>query len=185
PRIHGLSLLTTGNTTQRFALVNTTVSPRYASSGATILSAGGMNLLLGAHQIGGQPVGYAASITSPRYWAGSITFIPAIPCSGQVVAGTASALPRSCPSEPVDLSLTGNTVAAGITYQWESSPAGTNTWSPIPGATSSSYTENNQTADTDYRCIVTCTNSNTTDTSTTVFVAQPGVVTANFYENFD
>src|SRR5690554_1795941 len=184
PVFTGLTHIIPGNTTQRFAMVKTSSSTLYSGSGANMFSGGGVNLLLGTHQISGQSVGYAATIAG-RWWAGSITFIPAVPCSGQVVAGTASAPARSCSSQPVDLSLTGNTVAAGITYQWESSPAGTNTWSPIPGATASSYTETNQTVDTDYRCIVVCTHSNTTDTSNVVFVSQPGVITANFYEDFD
>src|SRR5690554_4187814 len=182
PIFTGLTHIIPGNSTQRFSLVKTSSGPLYSSSGSNVYSGGGVDLLIGGHQIGGQNVGYAATIT-PRYWAGSITFIPAIPCSGQVVAGTASVLPRSCPSEPVDLSLSGATVAAGITYQWERSDAGLNTWTAIPGATASSYTETNQTVASDYRCIVTCTNSNTTDTSSVVFSPQPGVVTANFYED--
>src|SRR5690606_4463036 len=56
-------------------------------------------------------------------------------------------------------------------YQWQSSPQGAGTFTDIPGATSSSYNAS-QTAATDYRCIVTCTNSNSTATSTVVSVGQ-------------
>src|SRR5690606_37863903 len=49
------------------------------------------------------------------------------PCSGQVTAGTATAsVANACPAVPFDLSLTGSTMAGGITYQWQSSPAGAN-----------------------------------------------------------
>src|SRR5690606_11792427 len=161
-----------GNTTLRFALVKPNSGPQYAGSGSNIFSAGGVNLLLGNHQIAGQDVGYAATIAN-RYWAGSITFMPADPCTGQVSAGAATAsVTDACGAVPFNLSLNGATLATGITYQWQSSPAGANTFTDIPGATNMNYTVNNQTAATDYRCVVVCTNSNTTDTSTVVSVGQ-------------
>src|SRR5690606_33192066 len=99
--------------------------------------------------------------------------IPAIPCSGQVSAGVADAsVTNACGAVPFNLKLTGSTAAGGITYQWQSSPAGANTWADITGATSMFYIVTNQTAATDYRCILVCTNSNTTDTSTVVSVGQ-------------
>src|SRR5690606_17987652 len=107
------------------------------------------------------------------------------PCSGTPTAGTASATTRVCASEPFTLSLAGATMAGGVTFQWQSSPTGAGTFTNIPGATGLSYIENNQTVATDYRCIVTCTHSNSSDTSNVVSVPQPGVITANFYENFD
>src|SRR5690606_22617604 len=57
------------------------------------------------------------------------------------------------------------------TYQWQSSPQGANTFTNISGATNMSYTTN-QTVATDYRCVVTCTNSNSTQTSIIVSVGQ-------------
>ena len=173
PVFTGLTHIIPGNTTQRFSLVNTNTAPRYAGAGTpNVFSAGGVNLLLGNHQIAGQDVGYAATITNRR-WAGSITFMPADPCTGQVSAGTATAsITDACAAVPFNLSLNGATLATGITYQWQSSPAGTNTWTDISGATNMNYTVNNQTAATDYRCILVCTNSNTTDTSTVVSVGQ-------------
>src|SRR5690606_2586351 len=105
-------------------------------------------------------------------------------CSGLPTAGVASATTRNCASEPFTLSLSGTTMAGGITYQWESSPAGANNFSPISGATNSSHTVTNQTADTDYRAIITCTNSNSSDTSNVVTVLQLLGV-GNFSEDFD
>src|SRR5690554_3877168 len=102
-----------------------------------------------------------------------IDMMPATPCSGQVVAGTAMASETdACGNVPFSLSLNGNTNATGVTYQWQSSPAGTGTFTDISGATTAYYIVNNQTAATDYRCVVVCTNSNTTATSTVVSVGQ-------------
>src|SRR5690606_2751536 len=87
------------------------------------------------------------------------------PCSGTVTAGTATAsVTNACGGVAFDLSLTGSTLAGRITYQWQSSPQGAKTWTNIPPPTNMSYTVANQTVATDYRCIVTCTNSNSTQT---------------------
>src|SRR5690606_17518485 len=51
------------------------------------------------------------------------------------------------------------------------SPAGTNTWTNIAGANTMAYTAS-QNAATDYRCIVTCANSNSSQTSNAVSVGQ-------------
>src|SRR5690606_3036381 len=113
-----------------------------------------------------------------------ITHVAGTPCSGTPTAGTATVSTRNCASEPVTLALTGNTIASGMTIQWQSSPAGANTFTNISGATNASYTVTNQTASTDYRCIVTCTNSNNSATSNIVTAIQPTALT-NLSENFD
>ncbi|MDR0801579.1 GEVED domain-containing protein, partial [Fluviicola sp.] len=104
----------------------------------------------------------------------NITVVPATPCSGTPTAGTAGAtVTNACAGVPFNVSLTGATIAGGITYQWQSSPAGANTWANISGATSASYTVTNQTSATDYRCIVTCTNTGgSADTSNVISVGQ-------------
>lgn len=113
-----------------------------------------------------------------------IGYTPGVPCSGTPTAGTATVSTRNCASEPVTLALTGNTIAGGMTIQWQSSPAGANTFTDIAGAVNATFTVTNQTVSTDYRCIVTCTNSNATATSNTVTAVQPAAV-GNFSENFD
>jgi gliding motility-associated-like protein len=79
-------------------------------------------------------------------------------CTGTPTAGTAyTAVNTVCPSVPVTLNDTGYTTGVGkISFQWQSSPAGANTWANIPGATSTSYTVSGITAATDYRMVVTC-----------------------------
>ncbi|MCX8525713.1 GEVED domain-containing protein [Chryseobacterium formosus] len=92
-------------------------------------------------------------------------------CSGAVTAGTASASATAvCANIPFNLVLTGATTGGGITYQWQRSPAGANTFTNIVGATTMSYAVTNHTAASDYRCVVTCTNGGSTQNSNIVTV---------------
>ncbi len=105
-----------------------------------------------------------------------IHYVPGTACTGAVNAGTANAsVSAVCPSVPYNLSLSGNTLASGITYQWQSASAASGPFTNIPGAVNSSI-QTSQTVDTWYQCIVTCTASASVDTSTIV-----GVTTNNFY----
>ncbi|RRA90357.1 GEVED domain-containing protein, partial [Paenimyroides viscosum] len=103
----------------------------------------------------------------------NVNILALTPCSGTVNAGVATAnVTSTCVGSSFVLSSTGVTYGGGVTYQWQRSPAGTNTFTNISGATNASHTITGQTAATDYRLIVTCTNSNSTQTSTIVSVAQ-------------
>jgi hypothetical protein len=95
---------------------------------------------------------------------------PPVACSGTPVAGTTvSTANPVCPATNFTLSLSGATTGAtGITYQWISSADGLN-YSLIPGATSATRTDTT-TQERYYRCIVTCTNSGLSDTSTVLYV---------------
>ncbi|MFH0865110.1 MAG: GEVED domain-containing protein [Bacteroidota bacterium] len=89
----------------------------------------------------------------------TINIAVAVACSGTPVAGTASASPSAkCASETSTISVSGYTIASGITFQWQWSPQPITTWTNIFGATSFSYTSS-ASASTNYRCVVTCTNS--------------------------
>ncbi|MBI4930429.1 MAG: T9SS type A sorting domain-containing protein [Bacteroidetes bacterium] len=82
-----------------------------------------------------------------------------LPCSGTPAGGTASASPASiCLGQSSTISASGYTVAGGITFQWQSSPNPITTWTNIAGATSSTYTAT-PGASTNYRCVITCSNS--------------------------
>ena len=92
-----------------------------------------------------------------------------------------------CNSGNVVLSLTGNPVT-GAFYQWQSSPAGANTWNDIVGANSVTYTAIGVTAATDFRCEISCGDyiwnggSPTTlgqSTPVTVTVNTPQIATTN------
>jgi hypothetical protein len=60
-----------------------------------------------------------------------------------------------CVSGAVTLDLDGIT-APGGGYQWQSSPAGTNTWADIAGATTIPYTTGTISASTDFRLVIKC-----------------------------
>ncbi len=114
----------------------------------------------------------------------SVNILALPPCSGTPVAGTATVNTRMCASQPLNLTAPGATVASGMIYQWEKSPAGANTFTNLSGATTPNFTVTNQTADTDYRFVVTCIASGVTTTSNVVTALQPNA-TGPFYEGFD
>lgn len=119
------------------------------------------------------PLSLTGTATGTNHAQIGLDMMAATPCAGQVSAGLAEAsVTGACGSVPFNLMLNGNTNATGVTYQWQSSPASASTFTDIPGATTAYYIVNNQTAATDYRCVVTCTNSNSTDISTVVSVGQ-------------
>lgn len=92
-----------------------------------------------------------------------------IPCSGTPVAGTAATSSSSiCSGNSFTLSLTGSELSAGLTYQWQSSTDNINFYN-INGATTSNFTTS-ATTNTYYHCIITCTNSGLSATSSSVEV---------------
>lgn len=93
---------------------------------------------------------------------------PPPPCSGvpdiPVAAISASS---GCPSVNFTLSASGFGAVTGLTYQWESSPTGSAPWSPIAGATSSSYVTSSATT-MSYRLVSTCAGSGQSSASNVV-----------------
>jgi hypothetical protein len=99
-----------------------------------------------------------------------INIIAANPCVGTPDAGSALAsLTTACPTTPVNMSLDSATVASGITYQWLSSASATGPWTAVAGANNATYSTT-VSADTYFACVLTCTNSSSSDTSTAVQV---------------
>jgi hypothetical protein len=97
------------------------------------------------------------------------TWTPPAGCSGTPVAGTTGSTANPvCSGANFTLSLSGGSVASGITYQWQSSTDGV-MYSNIAGATSASYATS-QSVNSYYYCIVTCTSSGLADTSTVLNV---------------
>ena len=106
-----------------------------------------------------------------------IHYIPGNACTGTITAGlTVSTVGAVCPSVPFNLSLNGNTLASGITYQWQSAPSATGPWTNITGATNSAF-QASQVVDTWYQCVTVCTASGSSSTST------PILVTTNSFVN--
>ncbi len=93
-------------------------------------------------------------------------------CSGTPTPGQAtSTLVNAC-GNPFVLNLSGNVLAGALSYQWQSSPSGANTWTNLGAAQTSPPFSTTQSVPTDYRCLVTCTNGNSTATSLPVTVGQ-------------
>ncbi|WP_210519804.1 GEVED domain-containing protein [Hymenobacter terricola] len=94
-------------------------------------------------------------------------------CSGTPAAGTpAASTATACTNNSFNLTLTGSASGSGVSYQWQSSPAGANTFAAISGATTVPYTVASQAAATDYRVVVTCAGSGISSTSPLVNVPQ-------------
>lgn len=107
----------------------------------------------------------------------------AAPCTGIPVAGTALANPSSvCLGTPFTLSLSGATVANGLSYQWQASTDNIN-FVNIAGATASAYNAT-QSVTSYYRAILVCTSSpGGSDTSTHIQVTSPSLVSGTFTIN--
>lgn len=88
-------------------------------------------------------------------------------CTGTPTAGVISAPDSLCPEDPFQILTTGQSAPAdGLTFQWQSSPAGQNTWTDIVGADNIYINmTNGVSVDTDFRFIATCSHSSSADTS--------------------
>jgi hypothetical protein len=96
-------------------------------------------------------------------------------CTGTPVGGTANASATFlCATGNTTLTVPGASSGGGITYQWQSSPAGANTYTNIATATTASYVAA-VAASTDYRCVVTCSNGGASANSAPVTVTLSGV----------
>lgn len=93
-----------------------------------------------------------------------VSFYNNAPCVAPPSAGVVTASDTGlCPSDNFTMSLLNSTSGSGITYQWQSSVDNV-TWADISGATSLSNSAN-QTVDTYYRCIITCSGQSDTTAS--------------------
>ncbi len=107
----------------------------------------------------------ALCATSTGCGISSITYIsPASSCTNPIAAGSAVSNPaNACPAQNITLSLSGATVASGITYQWQSSTDGIS-FTDIAGATNSSY-GTTQSTTVYYQCVATCSAGSTSTSS--------------------
>ena len=102
-----------------------------------------------------------------------VTITAATNCAGAPNVGTAtSSVTSVCPSVPFTLNVTGNTLAAGISYQWQASTNGGSTWTNLGSAqTGTGYSVSaGITQNTQYRLIGTCSNGGQQDTTAAITV---------------
>lgn len=169
----GLSFLIPANTQYRFALENSGPGNiRYTGTGTTCpnlspelntFSGGGVNLKNGCAQIAGQNIGWsgagiALDANTPRYFTGSITFVPALPCVTPPTPGSATATPSTpvCSGASIQLELNGNSIGTGQTYVWQSSSSSGGPFTDISSGSGSSSHTITATTTTWYRAAVTC-----------------------------
>ena len=177
PVLTGISLIIPSNTTYRLALAALNGGgPYYGASGASanLFSGGGLEIYAQNNAASATYVGYFPDNISntPRSFYGSISFIQALNCVGPPNPGTISGISGVCSGQSTILSVTGQTAATGLTYQWLSSSGG-GPYTPISGATGVSYTTPALTANTSYAVTVSCGASNSTTAPFTVSVSQP------------
>lgn len=117
-------------------------------------------------------------------------------CNSMPNGGTANiSIAQACSGTPFTISANCYSVNSGITYQWQSSPNGVNSWTNVSGATDPNTYSTNVANTTYYRLAVTCTaTSQTAYSSVTHFEAIPCIsmpngtnsittCAANFYDS--
>jgi len=89
-----------------------------------------------------------------------ITIIQGIPCSGiPSMTGTISSSSDTiCNGSAVSFTYANYPQELGLSFQWQSSPAGQNNFTAIPNATGFSHNSGPLSANTDFRVEVTCNN---------------------------
>lgn len=97
-----------------------------------------------------------------------INIIATTACTGTPDPCSSVAPLTACAGQSFGVSVTPAYTAAGLTFQWQSSPDGL-TWTNIAGATTQAATVT-QSATTYYQCLVNCTNGGFTTTSTSSMV---------------
>ena len=178
PALTNLSLIVPAGATYQLAFSGTTIQYMTLTSGAGLntFSAGGVNIITGdgiSWAGGAYP---ATPVNYPRGLVGGITFISGTACTGTPNAGTtATATNPVCPSVPFGLTMANATFTSGLTYQWQSAPSATGPWTNITGANTPGYSAT-QTIDTWYQCIVTCTATSSSSTSTPLLVTTSSFV---------
>jgi hypothetical protein len=148
----------------------------YTSSDNVYMTNTGVNTVCYNYTDGAVGCTLAASSRSANRPNMKFNYVVGPPCAGTPTGGTSSATPASiCVGDNSTLSLTGQTIGCGITLQWQSSPNPVTVWTNIGGATGASYVAS-PTVSTNYRCLVTCTNSGLSAPSSVSLVTIPVVV---------
>ena len=108
-------------------------------------------------------------------------------CSGTPTGGNASSSISSVCNNttPFTLNVTGSTVAASLTWQWQQSVDGGTTWTNITGATGQTLAVTGISATTQYRRVTTCSGNSANSAAVTVTFATPTYTTLPFNESFE
>lgn len=168
-----------------------------ASGSITITAPTGFTVYNGASWVSSYTIGYAGSTligatiqtrfepSAATSYTGNVTIAGggttinlavsgtgAALCSGAPTAGTAAAsVSLAGSTTPITLTNTGYTVSGGIQFQWQSSTDTTSgIWSNISGATLAAYNFTGISANSYFRCKVTCSASSLSDSTNIVLI---------------
>lgn len=95
-------------------------------------------------------------------------------CSGPPTAGTALSTPSAnCSAYNSTISLIGNTVQCGLTYQWQSAPSSGGPFTSITNATNTVVFVTN-TVTTFYQCLIACSSFSATSGLATASIVPTG-----------
>jgi hypothetical protein len=110
-----------------------------------------------------------------------VTINPPPPCSGTPTPGnTIASTSLACVSQTINLSLQNATAGSGVTYQWQrANDAGFT--SGVVNLGTSNTQSTTETADSYYRCIVTCSANSGTSTPVLVSYSVPCYCTTPVY----
>jgi len=175
--ITGLNITIPNGSTYGFALYTTSgIEIGYQTIAATLnnFSSGGVTLKTGTNISWGGAVYPATPGNYPRGWNGCVVWIPSVPCAAPANGGTITGPASVCPSTNFAISTAGNSGGTGTQYQWQSSPNGF-TWTNVAGQTSTTF-NGSQTAATNYRLRVICTNGPDTAYSNAITVGMNSFV---------
>jgi len=111
----------------------------------------------------------AESDAEVTYYSGDVIdyiadIIMAPPCSGTPTAGSIAGPSSSCLGIGYTLSLTGDSIASGLSIQWYADTAG-GAFLPITGATGTSYTSTTGSSNLGFEVVVKCIASGYADTT--------------------
>ncbi|HRP00429.1 MAG TPA: hypothetical protein PLN54_13415, partial [Flavobacteriales bacterium] len=117
------------------------------------------------------PTASSSDATRLGAWPGDgtvLTFAPPAPCTPPPAPGnTLATVTSGCPGVTTTLSLQNNTPGSGVSYQWQSSPNGVDSWTNV-GTSAATYTSGSLSTTTWFRCEVTCSTGPSTVVSTPV-----------------
>lgn len=101
------------------------------------------------------------------------TLVYTAPCTAPPTAGNAAVSNATpCFGQNTTLSLTGNSIGSGQTYQWESGASATGPWVPVGSSSSTpTFTTTSPVGVTYYHALVTCGSSTATSQPVAVTVA--------------
>jgi hypothetical protein len=109
-----------------------------------------------------------------------ITVTAALVCAGTPNTGTTSiSSSANCSGSVINLTTSGLSFGAGLTYQWSSASSASGPWTNIIGATASTYSFSSTVGTTFYRLVTTCTTSATSNTTNVVSTTGTSCISTN------